>query len=319
MVDFKKLKNQDTETEIRRMRKHIRPDYGIQIDTKLKEARGYRRRTLLDLDVRKPHAMRLLKQFQSRWGKLKLKDAHERLRFWTVLGSVCAVDEDEILEHVTMLENSLNYALESVSGVEVIGVFEIEIVSWQLMESIKAQGNLTDDAARKYTVLRKMDAKPTPSLYEKRKMPASSAALVHFHGIIDLGMNSDEKEKKLKAACKKNWSNEYQVKFDRLHKDKFLAKSLQHIAEYLLKVNGNITRYNIGFGSESYERFEAKVIKAGKKKLGRDYEGDEDPFSLSFEEIRVLDASLDRLMARKGSTHRNGYQFRFGQPVKWVK
>lgn len=318
-MDIKKLKTQNIESEIQRMRKHIRPDYGVHLDTKLKAARGHRRKTLLDIDVRKAHSVRLLNQFKNRWGKLKFEDAHERLRFWTVLGSVCAVDENEILEHVQMLDNALRFALNAVAGVEVIGVFEIEFVSWELMESMKEQGNLSDDGARKLSVLRKMNAKPTPSLYDERKEQPSSSALVHFHGIIDFGMNADAKEKKLKSECKKYWSEAYQVEFDRLHKDKKLNASLQYLAEYLLKVKDNITRYKIGFGSNSYERLEAKMVKAGKKHLGSDYEGDEDSFSLSFDEIRVLDNALDRLMARTNSTHRNGYQFRFGQQVKWVK
>ena len=66
------------------------------------------------------------------WGKLPKADQLERLRFWTVLGSLAELEEKYILRHIRILKQQLNWVLREIKGVEVIGVFEIEIFNFNV-------------------------------------------------------------------------------------------------------------------------------------------------------------------------------------------
>ncbi len=311
-MDFKKLKVQSGEAALRRMRQHIRFPINKHKSTKLKVLGSRAGSTLLDKGVAKAHSARLEKQFVNRWGELKKNDALERLRFWTVLHAVVPLDEDEIASSIEHMRSCLKLVCEGVKGIEVIGVVEIEIVNIPKMKQLATN----DEEARKLNVIGEM----LPA-NKKGSLPTgfTSHALVHFHGVLDLGMDSSEKHDAIAQRAKQFWEKSYQVELKRFHSDKPVSKSLANIAQYLVKGGNESLIYKINFGWDSVQEMERAMMKKGKDKLGADFEGFENELSLSIEEVKVLGSVLDKLMGSTGSKNlRNGYLFKYGQQVKWI-
>lgn len=317
-MDFEELKRRSGDIELDYLLSHIRFDIGKHKNTKLKRALGRKwRSTLLNNNVASTHQGRLLKQFTNRWGYFTKVQQQERLRLWTVLGSMRPLDVDQILDAVRTLETQLNRVLASVKGVEVIGVFEIEIVSIPLMRQFA--DHKIEDEARKFNVCESMRTDKVRKLFDEPRTDPGSYALVHFHGVIDLGNDSVAKEEKLRAASKPIWGAQYQAELKHFFATKSVRANLAHIASYLVKGGNETLHYKIGFGRDSVERLEARMMKKGKKDLGDDFEGFDNPLSLTVQEVKILGDAIDRLMSRNKGTMRNGYLFRYGQQVKWVR
>lgn len=314
MGNFEKLKTRSGAGELERLRGLIRFGIGKHKQKKLGAVLGTRgRSTLLSDSVSATHSRRLHKQFMARWRKLTKEEQLERLRFWTVLGSLAELNVDSILQQVDVLNWQLRDALKSVKGVEVIGAFEIEIVNFSVMKRIADQSQ--DDEARKRNVLRSLSAEIPNSLLEPRQK-SDSYALVHFHGVVDLGNSSDEKMEKLRKASSRSWTGKYQVELTGFHSDKTVQKNLENIAKYLVKGGNENLIYKIGFGWDSVESMERQMAKQGKKLLDSDFEGFENELSLTAGEIKVLGTALDKLMGSTSSKNmRNGYLFRHGQQL----
>ncbi len=310
-MDFDKLKRRSKGEELKRLQKHIRFGIGTHKNKKLRQALGSRARsTLLDEGVSKTHSARLLKQFLWRWGNLKKEDAQDRLKLWTVLDSVVALDEEKILSAVDSMRARLDAVCRQVKGIEVIGAVEIEIVNIKKMKQLSS----TVDEARKLNVILSLIPVSEKSLFAESH---DTWALVHFHGVVDLGSNADAKLELLRESAKRWWSDKFQVQLKPLHEDKTLRTSLTNIARYLVKGGNENLIYKIGFGWDAAENLERQMLKSGKSKLGLDFEGFTNEMSLTMDEVRVLGTVVDRMMGRTGSKNmRNGYLFKHGQHQK---
>jgi hypothetical protein len=137
--------------QINRYLQHIRPQIGKHKKTKLTGALGasVAKRSLLNDQVANTHAERLEKQFLTRWGDLRPGEGSDRLRFWTVLDSLVAVNDDAICQAVEQMFVRLEKVCAKVRGLEVIGACEIEIVNIEKMTHL-AEGS---DQARKLKVV----------------------------------------------------------------------------------------------------------------------------------------------------------------------
>lgn len=315
-MDFLELKRRsDDGSMLKQLRGQLRFNIGTWRQTRLNVLGARSRSTLLTDGVRQKHASRLRKQFAARWGKLSDDQQHDRLRLCTILDCVCELDPPAIMERISRFEAQLLSAFQSAKGIEVIGVFEIEIVNLDLMARQAATAK--ENEARKLHVLKNMRAEAEPGrLFDDRPSP-SAYALVHFHGVVDLGINGDAKAKLLADACRKNWKLQYQFELKRFFRDKALTENLSCIAAYLVKGGNENLIYKIGFGRDSIERVEASMQRSRQTKLDEDYTRPEDPFSLTIREIEVLGTTIDRLMDRTRSKNiRNGYLFRHGQHIR---
>ena len=312
-MEFKELKLKSVAQELSRLRRHIRFDINIHKKTKLKVLGTRARSTLLDSGVSKTHADRLQKQFLARWKGLRKREWTERLRLWTVLDSIAPLDEESIMQSIKGLQARLVDVCSKVKGIEVIGVIEIEVVNIAKMRELAKEA----DEARKLNVLSDLLPKSEKGLF---KDGVESFALVHFHGVVDLGMDADEKHQTLSDKSRYFWDHSYQVELKKLHADKTIGKNLANIAKYLVKGGNENLIYKIGFGYDTAEKLETQMLKAGKKKLGADFDGFVNEMSLTMEEVRVLGTALDKLMGSKGSKNlRNGYLWKSGQRVTWFR
>ena len=301
------------------MRKLDRFDLGVHKSTKLVKSVGRKlaKTTLLDKKVSEKHAARLQKQFVRRWGTLTKEEMLERLRLWTVLHSVCEVDENAIAGHVDAMKHALGTACFSVKGIEVIGVVEIEIVNLGLMRQYATSGN-DDDEARKLRVIESMMNRQILNGHLDEGDQDRSLALVHFHGVVDFAANVEGKLKTISNASRSIWREAYQVEFGRFHSNKNVSENLNFIARYLVKGGNEALIYKFGFGWDKVERLETRMLKSGKVAMGSDFEGYVNDMSLTKTEIAVLVRTIDRMMGSSGSNMRNGYIWKHGQQIRYL-
>ena len=143
-----------------------------------------------------------------------------------------------------------------------------------------------------------------------------SLALVHFHGVVDFGAKIENKIKTIKSASKAIWREAYQVEFGGFHSNKSVSSNLKFIARYLVKGGNEALVYKFGFGWDTAERLEARMLKSGKAAMGTDFEGYVNEMSLTRDEIGVLVRTIDRMMGSSGSNMRNGYIWKHGQQIR---
>ena len=98
-------------------------------------------------------------------------------------------------------------------------------------------------------------------MFEQRKL-ANSYALVHFHGIIDFGVNVEIKELRLRRASAEVWRGSYRVELMKFHSDKTVRNNLLNLSKYLVKGGNENLIYKIGFGWYSVEKMERQMLKS---------------------------------------------------------
>jgi|CXWL01.1.fsa_nt_gi hypothetical protein len=308
---FKQLKERSGAVELARVR-HL---LGFKVSThkrkRLDQAVGQRvgKRTILDSDTHTQHQNKLFTRFQKAWERLPEQQARERLRFVTILDTVCAVETKAILHAVERMEEQLRITLSAeIEQIGILGVSEVEIVNLGLYGKEGA-----DDEARKGQVLRdlarKTGMKGAGTVYTKMT-GEEHLAFVHFHGIIDLGPQAAIMEKKLEVALRKAWQGSRCIELKRLFTDLSIKKSLWHIAGYLTKGGNKDLRYQKQFGSESMEAFELSMAKRGHPECGEK----DDHLGLSIGEVSVLIHVYDALMRRNSTS--DGYLFLGGAVVR---
>lgn len=308
---FKQLKERSGAAELERVRHLLGFKVGTHKRKRLVQAVGKRvgKRTILDSDTHTGHQDKLFKRFQKAWRGLPKQQAMERLRFLTILHTVSAVETKAILHAVERMEERLRVTLSTeIEQIGILGVSEVEIVNLGLYGKEDA-----DDEARKGQVLRQMaratGMKGAGTVYTKMT-GEEHLALIHFHGIIDLGPQAAMTEKNLEDALRKAWQGSWCVELKRLFTDRSLEKSLWHIAGYLTKGGNKDLRFQKQFGSESPEALELAMAKQGYAESG-EYD---DHLGLSVGEVSVLVHVYDALM-RRNST-RDGYLFLGGAVIR---
>ena len=206
----------------------------------------------------------------------------------------------------------LESVCNEVRAIEVIGAVEIEIINLAQMRRLASES----DEARKLHVCADLLPTKEQSLFAQG---TDSFALVHFHGVVDLGNNATEKGELLNIAAKGQWQKRYQNELKHFHAAKSTTRNLKNIAKYLVKGGNETLIYKIGFGHDKTETLERQMLKAGKKSLGEDFEGFVSEISLSMQEIKTLGLAYHEMMTMTGSkSHMNGYLFRYGQRLTWV-
>ena len=307
--EFIRMKERSGET-LEYLRGRLRFDLGKQQKTKLKVLGELRDRTLLTKSVAEKHAKNLEKQFYGRWRTLTKNEMKERLRFITVLAELVPLDLDATAESVERMFSRLKIVFGSIRGLEVIGAAEIEIVNVEKMKTMASGA----DEARKLDVILAMLPAEEKSLY---KTGITSYALVHFHGVIDVGNNGAEKIQKLETACRRYWTEKYAVQMKSLYSTKTVKNNLTDIAAYLTKGGNENLIYKIGFGYDAEDKIQRQLLKAGRAKKEGDYAGIENELSLTIAEIKFLGEAINQMMERTSSKNmRNSYLFKHGQPQK---
>jgi hypothetical protein len=309
--EFKRMKEKSAET-LEFLRGRLRFHIGRHRKTKLLCLGELKDRTLLTPAVAEKHAERLEKQFVSRWGRFTKREMNERLRFLTVLSLVVPLDVEKTLEAVEQMYSRLSYVCKGIRGMELIGAAEIEVVNTGKMKAMAGE----DDEIRKLNVILSMLPPEEKTLF---RTGATSYALVHFHGIVDLGMKGEENAGKLRTVARQYWEQPYMVQVKGLYSTKTVKKNLADIAAYLTKGGNETLIYKNGFGWDKEDKINRQLIKVGRATMDKDFDGFENELSLTIAEIKFLGEAIDRLMIRTGSKNlRNGYLFKYGQRKKWV-
>ena len=309
---FRRMKERSDET-LEYLRSRIRFDIGVQQKTKLKVLGDLADRTLLANAIAEKHGERLAEQFKRRWGSFTKNEMKSRLRFITVLAELVPLDLEITSRAMNQMFTRLDYVFKGVKGIEVIGAAEIEIVN---IEKMKAMASVADEA-RKLDVIVAMMPAEEKSLY---KTGITSYALVHFHGIVDLGSKGEENRQSIEKSVKRYWNQNYALQIKNLYSTKAVKKNLEDIAAYLTKGGNENLIYKIGFGYDNAEKLERQMLKAGKTAKQGDYAGIENEMSLTITEIKFLGEAINQMMERTGSRNlRNGYLYKCGQPQHWVR
>ena len=292
-------------------------------------------RTLLAKDVRKNHSALMVERLLSLANKVigekktgglsKSSSADEalrnRLQFITVLHEVCPLELNAVAESAEQLIATIDSFGQSLKqqrlGCSFVGAIEIEIVSMSMMREAHQHDDLDDltSGRRKFKVLDSM-------LGRSRSLRnAPTVALVHCHGIIDLGRCSYD------DACtrlRQIWGKSYQVEVKNLSdqyrgKKKSVALNLKHIAGYITKgandkiQDGISLHYKLSFDKdmESIEdqmiqdwRKVGSVIRAENKSDGLTHSK-----SMTMAEIAFHAEAIDMLMGLK--RNRMGYVITF--------
>lgn len=313
-AEFIRLKERSLSGEtLEYLRGALRFDIGTQQKTKLKVLGELADKTLLTNAVAEKHAAKLDEQFRRRWGSFTKREMKDRLRFVTVLAEVVPLDLEMTSDAVERMFARLKIVFGGIRGIEVIGAAEIEIVD---IEKMKQMASVADEA-RKLDVIVSMMPEEEKSLYATGM---TSYALVHFHGIMDVGANGDEKVVKLERDCKRYWNANYSLQVKGLYSTNTVKKNLTGIAAYLTKGGNESLIYKIGFGYDKADNLERQMLKAGFAKKEADYAGIENQMSLTIAQVKFLGEAINQMMERKGSRNlRNGYLFKHGQPQKLVR
>ena len=266
-------------------------------------------KSLLHDNIANRHSKLLQDDYKKRWGNLTREQAHERLRFLTVLHAVVPLNQRDVIRAVERMEGALERVFKG-TGAKVFGAVEVEIVNIALLRKI---GSLGEDEARKLNVLESITG-PGAETASKITGAQDSGVLVHFHGIVDLGgRNSRLREDQLRERTKAiaAWQrSRYQVEIKRLFKEKAVRQNLRYIASYITKGGNERLRYNASFGRDLAEDLDAKIWRAGTGRADKGGETVADERGLTIGEIKLLDDIWSALMARK--RNKRGYLVRLG-------
>lgn len=292
-------------------------------------------RTLLSKAVRKNHSAlmveRLLSLANRVIGEKKAGGVSEsrfadealrnRLQLVTVLHEVCPLELNAVEESAEQLIAKIDSFARSLKqqrfGCSFVGAIEIEIVSMRMMREAHSHDDLKDltSGRRKFKVLDSM-------LGRSRSLRnAPTVALVHCHGIIDLGKCSYD------DACtrlRQIWGKSYQVEVKNLSeqyrgKKKSVTSNLTDIAGYITKgandkiQDGISLHYKLSFDKDM-ESIEDQMIKDWRK-VGSAVQAENVSDGLSHSksmtkaEIAFHAEAIDMLMGLK--RNRMGYVIKF--------
>jgi hypothetical protein len=244
-----------------------------------------------------------------------------RLQFVTVLHEVCPLDLNAVGDSARSLIEKFNDVASLLKrqrlGCSFVGAIEVEIVSMKMMRDAHQEDNeiVAGAGRRKLKVLESM-------LGRSHKFRiAPTVALIHCHGIIDLGRCSCDE---FRDGLQKIWAKPYQVEVKNLSeqyrgKKKSVTANLRDIAGYITK--GANDRVKDGISLHYKLSFE-KDMESIEDQMTRDWrkvgsairaealsEGLEDPKSMTMAEIAFHAEAIDLLMGLR--RNRMGYVINF--------
>jgi len=247
--------------------------------------------------------------------------ARKRLQFVTVLHEVCPLDlrvvGDSAIGLIEQFNDVARLLKQQRFGCSFIGAIEVEIISMKMMREAHQDDSdsVADAGRRKLKVLNSM-------LGRSRKLRiAPTLALVHFHGVIDLGRCSYDE---FCNELRKMWTKPYQVEVKNLSeqyrgKKKSVTANLSDIAGYITKgandriKDGISLHYKLSFDKDM-ESIEDQMIRDWRKvgsviRAEALSEGLEHPKSMTKAEITFHAEAIDLLMGLK--RNRMGYVITF--------
>ena len=289
---FKRLKQRSGAIGLERLRHSLRHSPGFKAgshkSTRLAKAVGKKlaTRTILHDPTHKQHQDKLFTRFLKAWKGLSEQQGRERLRFVTILHTVCAVETKAILRAVEEMEAQLRTTLSSeIKQIGILGVTEVEIVNLSLYGEKE-----TEDETRKGQILRDLAQAAGLQATGKERL-----ALVHFHGIVDVGTNAAITETKLQKALRQTWQGSWCVELKCLFTEFSVRKNLNNLAKYVTKGGNEDLRYQKQFGTRLLESEELEWFLSVEKSL-------KDMSKEDQEKLRVMRTpeALELAMAKKG-------------------
>lgn len=323
--NFKKLKR-NRKADFERLRGSLGFNLGEQKRTRLKRALRRDCRTLLEPDIAEEYAGRLQIEMYRHWGHgWRTKEEEQtRLRFLTVLDSLEPLGVGDVVQAAQKLARRIQAALEE-QRVWCLGVVEIELVNRARLQQAAAsqkprqqsvdhlprhvlRGKLRnasakvarehegdaecDNTRRKHAVIESM----VEPLY---RYDDGTFALVHFHGLVDLGhwASNSMKHEAVAKHLRKLWAGNFRVDLKETFSDQGIGKKFDAIAQYMTKGGNENLRYKDKFGREQVE---GKIWREGLGRADTGGETVEDEHGLTIGEIRDLDAIYKKLMGKDG-------------------
>jgi hypothetical protein len=310
--------------------------------------------TLLDKPVRNKHKERMISRFEKLTAKI-ISQANDlslnpdailrsRLRFITVIHSVesfkfiddeykdCSrrkYDVSQSIKAIKDMKALITTCINEFPGVRCIGAAEVEVVNIAMMgklneslDSLPIDKSATrpESSRRKLNVLNEimpLDCKGQETL-----------ALIHFHGVIDLGPNHPDVIKILlseRMKSEETWAKAgHQIQMKSLTelrggKRKSVSKSLEHIARYITKggnmlyQDDNYLRYKLSFDQDDLDA-EIEMTAMGHRsslqsnemiKRESKEDGIENPLAMTSLEVVYLAEVINKMMSINRT--RDGY------------
>ncbi len=290
--NFKKLKR-NRKADFERLRGSLGFNLGEQKRTRLKRALRRDCKTLIEPAVSEEYAGMLQNEMYRHWGHgWRTKEEEQtRLRFLTVLDSLEPLDVGVVVQAGRKLARRIQAALEE-QRVWCIGVVEVELVNRARLQQAVSGDDVDEHARRKYTVIESM----VEPLY---RYDEGTFALVHFHGLVDLGhwASNNMKHEAVVKHLKKLWEGNFRVDLKKTFRDQAIGKKLDSIAHYMTKGGNEDLRYKDKFGREQVE---GKIWRKGTGRADAGGETVDDEHGLTIGDIRNLDSIYKKLMGKDG-------------------
>ena len=275
-----------------RLAGRTRFDLGTHRRTKLRLAGCADSGTLLHVEVAKAHGVMLTERYKKYWVmKGKAGEQQARLRFVTILHEVVELDVDAVMASVESMTEKIERWLAP-HKVWMCGAIEVEVANIGFMSEVERTG---DTEKRKLAVLMDM-ANRTAAMSNR------SVALVHMHGLLDLGnslLQCEEREEQLGASARQIWKKKWAVEIKQTFEGQKIGKKFSGIAKYMTKGGNELLRYKAGFGRDTDDDLDAKMWRTGMGRADRGAETVFDERGLSVGEIKTLDAIYQKVQKRK--------------------
>jgi hypothetical protein len=310
--------------------------------------------TLLDKPVRIQHKERMISRLNKLTDKIISQSSdlslnsdallRPRLRFITVIHSVESLnfsDDDyqdssrrkydvrQTIKAVKEMKSLITTCIREFPGVRCIGAAEIEVVNIAMMGklnetldslSIDKTVTLPESSRRKLNVLNE--------IMPQKCKGQETVALIHFHGVIDLGPKHPDVIKILLSERMKSeeaWAKAgHQIQMKSLTelrggKRKSVNKSLEHIARYITKggnmlyQDDNYLRYKLSFDQDDLDA-EIEMTAMGHRsslesnemiKRESKEDGIENPLAMTPREVIYLAEVINKMMSINRT--RDGY------------
>lgn len=216
-------------------------------DEKLKLLK-IRRASPLFSDVAELHATRMIDAASTIFSGVN----QDTVRWVTLLDSVAKLEAQDIKDRIRLIKKTLMGVFKKVGLRKVYGVFEFEIVSFDLINSYIRQGVcLEGKETKKINVLNSM-FKNYHEFGEIRVPTVREGAcvLIHVHAIIDFGAQPqgtiDDFSSRIRSF--KEWSvNNAQLHIERLYAGNSFSSNIENLCRYMSKGGNEDLRYKLAF------------------------------------------------------------------------
>lgn len=267
-----------------------------------------------------------------------LSTPSSQIRFVTLLDSIVELNIDLALERAQFIKRNLEAIQKRISELKIIGAFEFEIVSFDLMKAYR-QGDYEDAScnANKISVLSTLaSVRQTYREYCGMQLPeevAGSRVLVHIHALVDFGTDTDSNIAAFKKAISyvEEWKlHSTQLDVKSLYSTRSYRENIKTLCRYMTKGGNEELHYKLFYGRDKDIFIEEEYLAAiyrfpfdtkGMKRREiinlRNAMYDDIAFEnnrhLTHAEIRFLNDLNNAGMRLSNSRNRTGYLFTIGK------